>query len=115
MAEDNEHASFEADFSDFYEKTLPEARAGQVEAHLAACARCRGEYEVFQTTLGAVSGLGRMAAPKHFDDQVAETIHRRSDGRFFGRRAFGERVPFELLAIVALLAVLAAFWVLRGR
>jgi anti-sigma factor RsiW len=116
MAEaDDVHTAFEADFSDLYDKALPRARAGEVEAHLAACERCRAEYQKFQDALGALSGLHRVPAPPNFDDQVAETIHRRSAGRFFGRRAFGDRVPFELLALLALIAVLVAFFVLRGR
>ena len=42
---------------------------------------------------------------------VEDIIHRRSAGRFFGRRAFGDRVPFGVLLVFALaaLAVLAYF------
>lgn len=112
---DDLHTAFEADFSDLYEKSLPDARARELEAHLAACARCRAEYERFQSTMGALSGLNRVAAPPDFDDQVAATIHRRSAGRFFGRRAFGDRVPFEIIALVALVAVVVAYWLIRSR
>src|SRR5262245_31951701 len=96
-----EHDAFEADFSDHYEKTLPKDRAAALEAHLAGCLRCRTEYERFRETMGALSGLHKVAAPARFEDKVAETIHRRSAGRFFGRRAFGDRVPYELLGVVA--------------
>ncbi len=112
---DDLHTAFEAEFSEHYERSLPEARARELEAHLAGCARCRAEYERFQSTMGALSGLGRVAAPPDFDDQVAATIHRRSAGRFFGRRAFGDRVPFELIALVALVAVVVAYFLIRGR
>jgi len=115
MAEANDelHAAFEADFSDLYDKGLAEPRAREVEAHLAACDRCRAEYDRFRGMLGALSGLNRVPAPPDFDDQVAQTIHRRSAGRFFGRRAFGDRIPFELLAVIALIAVVAAYWLIR--
>lgn len=112
---DDLHNAFEADFSDLYEKSLPDARAREMEAHLAGCARCRAEYERFQSTMGALSGLNRVAAPPDFDDQVAATIHRRSAGRFFGRRAFGDRIPFEIIALVALVAVVVAYWLIRSR
>jgi hypothetical protein len=116
MAEtDDSHAAFKADFSDYYEKTLSEARARAVEAHLSSCGRCRSEYDRFRGTLGALSGLNRIAAPPNFDDQVAQTINRRSAGRFFGRRAFGDRVPFELLAVVALAIVIALYLFVRAR
>jgi anti-sigma factor RsiW len=112
---DESHEAFEADFSDFYDKRLPEARAREIEEHLAGCARCKAEYERFRGAVGALSGLGRIAAPRDFDDHVAETIHRRSAGKFFGRRAFGDRVPFELLAVLALAVVAAVYWLVRWR
>ncbi len=59
----DEHAAVEADFSEHYERSLPEARAREVEAHLASCERCRAEYQRFQSTLGALSGLGRAVSP----------------------------------------------------
>jgi anti-sigma factor RsiW len=112
---DHQHAAAEADFSDYHDKTLSTARAAEVEAHLAACERCRSEYRRFQSALEALSGLHRVSAPPNFENQVAETIHRRSAGRFFGRRAFGDRVPFELVAIVALVGMVTAYWILWTR
>jgi anti-sigma factor RsiW len=109
----DDHAAAEAAFSDLHDGALPAERASAVETHLAACARCRAEYAHYRATVGALSALGRAAAPARFDRKVEETIHRRSAGRFFGRRAIGDRVPFEAIAIVALLAVIAAYWLLR--
>jgi len=110
---DADHAAFEQDFSDYHDRALPPARLQEIEAHLAGCARCRGEYDRFRETLGALSGLHKMAAPQHFEDQVAQTIHRRSAGRFFGRKAFGDRVPFELLAVLALVIGVAVILLVR--
>src|SRR5687767_777310 len=108
---DAEHAAYEQDFSDYYDKALPPPRAAEIEAHLAGCDRCKEEYERFLDTMRSISGLHKMSAPQHFEKQVEETIHRRSAGRFFGRRAFGDRVPFELLALVGL-ALGVAVWLL---
>lgn len=110
-----EHESFENDFSEYYEGTLAPARRDEVEAHLAGCARCRAEYDKFREAVGQVALLGRAQAPRDFDDRVADTIHRRSAGRFFGRRAFGDRVPFELLAALALVALIAIYLFARWR
>src|SRR3972149_700744 len=96
---DVDHSAFEQDFSDYYEKLLPAARAAELKAHLGGCDRCRGEYAKFEDTMSSVSGLHRMSAPQDFEKQVESTIHKRSAGKFFGRRAFGDRVPFELLAV----------------
>ena len=55
-----------------------------------------------------------MSAPTSFKHDVEETIRQRSGGRFFGRKAFGERIPYEILAIAVLLIGLAAYLVLRS-
>jgi anti-sigma factor RsiW len=111
----SEHAGFENDFSDYLDGALPAPRRAELEAHLAACDRCRGEYERFREAVAQVALLGRAPAPRDFDDRVAETIRRRSAGRFFGRRAFGDRVPFEMLAAVALVALLVLYFFVRWR
>ena len=97
-----DHASFEQDFSELFEGTLSPGRAREVNEHLASCARCRTELAAFRETMGVLAGLPREPAPTHFEEQVAGTIHRRSAGRFFGRRAFGDRIPYGLIALVAL-------------
>ncbi len=112
-SEPDEHEAFEADFSDHYEKVLPAARARLLEQHLEGCARCRAEYDRFRETMEMLSGLHKVSAPERFEQQVEDTIHRRSAGKFFGRRAFGDRVPFELLAVIALIIVVAAVLLLR--
>lgn len=104
-----DHGEFENDFSDYYDGTLDPGRRAALEAHLASCERCRGEYDKLREAVSQVSLLGRAAAPRDLDDRVARTIHRRSQGRFFGRRAFGDRVPFELLAAVALVVLIAVY------
>jgi hypothetical protein len=62
----------------------------------------------------AMAKLHKMSAPQSFADDVEESIRRRSAGRFFGRKAFGDRVPFEVLAIVALIVGLAVFLLIRS-
>jgi hypothetical protein len=62
----------------------------------------------------ALSGLQRARAPSSFAQDVTATIHKRSAGRFFGRRTFGDRVPFGALLIVALLGLGVIAWVIHG-
>lgn len=107
----DEHEAFESDFSDHYEGTLSPGRRRELDAHLETCERCRAEYARFREAVGAVSGLGRAHAPEDLAGKVAETIRKRSAGRFFGRSAFADRVPFELIAAVALVALLVAYFV----
>ena len=105
------HEAIEADFSEYYDGALPAARRTEIESHFETCERCRTEYARFREAIGAVSDLRRDAAPRDFDGRVADTINRRSAGRFFARRGFGDRVPFELIAAVALVALLVAYFV----
>jgi anti-sigma factor RsiW len=107
------HGKIEADFSDYWEKTLPPARMKEVEDHLASCERCRAELEKFREAMNALSGLHKMAAPADMTERVASTINRRSAGRFFGRKAFGDRIPYEVLAVVALAICVSVVLLLR--
>ena len=113
QATSDEHERVEARLSEYFEGALGEAEDEEVAAHLEACAVCKAAYQELEQTVGALAGLHRMAAPQAFERSVAETIHRRSAGRFFGRRAFGDRIPFELLALAALILGLAVFAMLR--
>jgi hypothetical protein len=70
-------------------------------------------YADFEKTMEMLSGMHKMSAPMDFDKKVEDTIHRRSDGRFFGRRAFGDRIPYEFLAVIVM--ILAAFVYWMGR
>lgn len=108
------HPEIEARFSELFERTLPAERQAEVEAHLAQCEACRRAYQELCEAMSALSGLHKMSAPQNFEHEVEETIRRRSAGRFFGRKAFGDRVPFELLAILVLVLGLAAFFLIRS-
>ena len=108
------HPDIEAQFTDLEEGALAPAEAEAVRAHLADCPACAAAHTEFRATLAALSGLGKVAAPPTLPTAVEETIHRRSGGRFFGRRAFGDRVPFELLALVALALVIALLLLARS-
>jgi anti-sigma factor RsiW len=112
--ESNGHEAIEAKLSDYVEGSLPGDEARAIEEHLAGCSSCTESLAAVKETVNALSGLHKIPAPPHFERDVAETIRRRSGGRFFGRRAFGDRVPLELLAIVALALGLALYFFLRS-
>lgn len=109
----DQHEEIEAKLSDYVEGSLPASEAAAVEEHLRGCAACTEALAAVKETVNALSGLHKIPAPPHFERDVAETIRRRSGGRFFGRRAFGDRVPLELLAILALGLGLALYFLLR--
>lgn len=100
--DEHPHPEIEAELSDLIEKTLPAQRQREIEEHLAGCEPCRKAHDELRDTMTALSGLHRMGAPQHFEREVEETIRRRSRGRFFGRKTFGDRVPLELIAVIVL-------------
>jgi hypothetical protein len=65
-------------------------------------------------SIAELSRATRMPAPQRFEDLVTDTIRRRSGGRFFGPKKFGDRVPFVFLAIVALVLGLIVFFGIRA-
>lgn len=106
----------DAKLFDYHEGTLSPAERAEVERLLAA----RGEPiepppaqdEKYQSGLLSLRAA-RAPAPPTFASDVTDTIHKRSAGRFFGRRTFGDRVPFGLLLVLGLviaLAIAAVLW-----
>lgn len=102
------------EFSEYYEGQMPAKEASEFKKRLADDAEYRESYEKFQKTLELLSGMNRMSAPEDFDRQVENTIHERSGGRFFGRKAFGDRIPYELLAILLMLIATGIYWMSRS-
>jgi len=63
--------------------------------------------EILETREDAkmISGLRKASAPATFTDDVTGVIEKRSAGRFFARRTLGDRVPFGVLLVIALIAL----------
>lgn len=104
---------FAARLSDYVDGSLGADDRRAIDQHLEGCAQCRQELVELRETMSALSGLNRVAAPANFDREVTETIRRRSRGRFFGRKGLGDRVPFGILAMLALALGLALYFFLR--
>jgi len=101
-----------AALSDYLDGALTGAERADVERKIAddpAWKRAHGELA---GTRQFLSGLRKAHAPSSFAEDVAETIHRRSAGRLFGRRTLGDRVPFGALVVVALVGIAVIAYVL---
>ncbi len=103
------HEEFELQFSDLHDGVVSEAQRAAVMAHLDTCAACKAAYADFERTMSALGTIKtpKQPAPDDFSKHVEDTIARRSAGRFFGRKTLGDRVPFGVLLIVALLVLIA--------
>jgi len=100
------HDEIQALLSDYLEGTLAGDGPARVRDHLALCVGCKATHDELREMRSALSGMRRQPAPDEFRQQVTETIHRRSAGRFFARRTFGDRVPFGVLLVIALIVLI---------
>lgn len=103
----------QAMLSDYVDGTLTAEERAEVDAALAADPALRAELEEVRDSMKLLKSLPPAAAPADLGKTVEATIARRSAGRFFGRRTLGDRVPFGVLfiiAIVALIAIVGLLW-----
>lgn len=101
-----------AKVSDYLDGALAGAEREEVAARIAGDPVWQRAHAELRETRDALSGLRRAHAPSSFADHVEHTIHRRSAGRFFGRRTLGDRVPFGVLLAIALAGLLVIGYVL---
>jgi anti-sigma factor RsiW len=98
--------------SDYLDGALSDTERALVEQQIAKDTTWKRAHAELTETRNYLSGLRKAHAPSNFTQGVAETIHRRSAGRFFARRTFGDRVPFGALLVVALAGLLVIGYVL---
>jgi len=99
--------------SDYLDGGLPAARKTEIEAKIASDAEWKRVHDELVETRNFLSGMQKARAPSTFAHDVTHTIHKRSAGRFFARRTFGDRVPFGVIlavAVVLLLAITIVLW-----
>ena len=95
--------------SDYLDNVLPPDQKADVEAKIANDAVWKSAHaemvDARQAIGETLSGLQKARPDVKFTDDVTGTIAKRSAGRFFGRRTFGDRVPFVAILVVALLGL----------
>jgi anti-sigma factor RsiW len=101
-----------AEVSDYLDGALAEERRAEVARKVASDPAWKRAHDELVATRDALSGLQKTRAPVSFDREVTGAIHRRSAGRFFGRRTLGDRVPFGLLLVIAILILIPIAYVM---
>ncbi len=94
--------------TDYFDNVLPPDQRADVEKKIASDELWKAGHAQFVDARDAVktlSGLQKARPDVKFTDDVTGTIEKRSAGRFFGRRTFGDRVPFLALLVVALIGL----------
>lgn len=98
--------------SDYLDGALTGAERADVARKVAEDATWKRAHAELTETRKFLSGLRKAHAPSRFAEDITETIHKRSAGRFFARRTFGDRVPFGALLAVALAGLFVIAYVL---
>ena len=101
-----------ARISDYLDGVLSGADKEDVAKKIASDDAWKRAHDELVETRKALSGMQKARAPSSFAQEVTSTIHKRSKGRFFGRRTFGDRVPFGALVVVAVLGLVAVAYIL---
>jgi anti-sigma factor RsiW len=94
-----------AKVSDFLDGLLVGAERDEVAQRVASDPTWQRAHAELTETRRYLSGLKTAHAPASFAQDVTDTIHQRSAGRFFARKTLGDRVPFGALIAVALAAL----------
>jgi hypothetical protein len=72
---------YEADLGDYVDRSIPAARAGALEVHLASCARCRALVADFRTLHTVASSLERRTPPEHVWTRIAASVNQEAAPR----------------------------------
>ena len=91
--------------SDYLDGALPAAEREDIAKKVVDDAEWKRIHDDLVETREKLSGMQKARAPATFAADVTDTIHKRSAGRFFGRRTFGDRVPFGALLVIAVLVL----------
>lgn len=60
-----------------------------------------------------LSGLSSVSPKNDLSKSVPDLIHRRSRGRFFGRKRLADRLPLEWISLAMLIVLAAAYALLK--
>ena len=105
MSDEPDEDVIVAAVSDYLDGALPPDQRADVAAKIASDPAYASVHTEIASAREALSGLQKARAPSTFAQDVTATIHKRSAGRFFGRRTLGDRVPFGALVVLAVLAL----------
>jgi anti-sigma factor RsiW len=106
-AQDDIDDEIVAKVSDYLDGLLKDAERDEVAKKIETDPAWKQAHADIVENRKFMSGMQKARAPASFTNEVTETIAKRSQGRFFGRKTLGDRVPFNVLLVVAMLALAA--------
>ncbi len=101
-----------AKVSDYLDGALAGADKDAVAAKIESDPQWKRTHDELVEARNALSGLQKARAPSTFAAEVTSTIHKRSAGRFFARKTLGDRVPFGVLLVIAVLVLASVGYIM---
>ena len=101
-----------AKLSDYLDGALSAGEREAVAKKIADDPTWKQTHDEMADTRNKLSGMQKQRASPSFAADVTSTIHKRSAGRFFGRRTFGDRVPFTALVVIAVMGMVVVAYIL---
>jgi anti-sigma factor RsiW len=100
--------------TDYLDGALPAAEREVVAKKIESDAVWKRTHDEMIEARKMISGMRKAKPPETFVEDVTGTINKRSGGAFFGRRTLGDRVPFGVLLILAVVALAVIFFLMRS-
>jgi anti-sigma factor RsiW len=102
--------------TDYLDGSLPAAEREDVAKKIASDDVWKRTHDEMVEARKMISGMrkAKPVEPDKFVDNVTETIHKRSAGAFFARRTLGDRVPFGVLLVLAIIALIVIAVLMRS-
>ncbi len=100
--------------SDYFDGGLSADKKREIEEKIKTDPKWKAAHDEMLDTKSpsALSGLQKARAPATFAEDVTGTIHKRSGGRLFGKKTFGDRVPFMAILVVAMILLVVLAYIL---
>ena len=100
--------------SDYLDGSLAGSERAEVAKKIESDAIWKRTHDEMVEARKMISGMRKAKPPETFVEDVTGTINKRSGGAFFGRRTLGDRVPFFMIFIVAIVALAVIFFLMRS-
>ena len=100
--------------TDYLDGSLPATEREDVAKKIASDAVWKRTHDEMVEARKMISGMRKAKPPETFVEDVTGTINKRSGGAFFARRTLGDRVPFGILLIVAIVALVVIAFLMRS-